>query len=189
MKIDLKDFVDEKTFVRETKSISFGTKAECKEYFIEAFKLSDKTMDKFEMLPEYDEIIDWLSESKGKGLFMVGSNGRGKSTILMGVLPLIYKAIGKKILKPVSARHLDINDLKWTVCIDEVGQDDIKNDYGTKKDPVEYAISHCEDTMKTLLMTSNLNEKQIIDRYGIRINDRIKRLCKIVVFKGESFRK
>ena len=189
MKIKLSDYVDEKTYIRKYKSISFGTIEECRELFIEGFKISDKTMDQFEMLPEYEEVIDWLSNTKGKGLFMTGSNGRGKSTILMGVLPLIFLAVGKKVLKPVSARELDITNLKWLVAIDEIGQDDIKNDYGTKKDPVEYAISHCEDNMKILLITSNLNKEQIIKRYGIRIEDRINRLCRRVTFKGKPFRK
>lgn len=188
MKINLQDHID-KIHVRERKSVSFGTKEECRDYFTQAFKLVDKTMEKFEMLPEYEEVIEWLSDTKGKGLFMTGSNGRGKSTILTGVLPLIFKGVGRKILKPVSARELDIENLKWAVAIDEIGQEDIINDYGTKKDRVEYAISHCEDNMKMLLMTSNLNKKQIVERYGVRIEDRIKRLCKVIIFKGDSLRR
>jgi DNA replication protein DnaC len=188
-KINLKDYVTDKTYVRQLKSVSFGTKAECKEMFIEAFKLSDQTMIKFEMLPEYEQIIEWLSDTKGKGLFMTGSNGRGKSTILMGVLPLIFLAVAKKVLKPVSARELDVSNLKWAIAIDEIGQEEIQNDYGTKRDPVEFTISHCEDKMKMLLITSNLSKEQIVKRYGIRIEDRIKRLCKVVVFKGNSYRK
>jgi DNA replication protein DnaC len=188
-KINLKDFVKEGTYVRKLRPVSFGTIEECRELFIDAFKLSDLTLTKFEMLPEYEKIIEWLSNTKGKGLFMTGSNGRGKTTILMGVLPLIFLAVGKKVLKPVSARDLDTTDLKWTIAIDEIGQEEIKNDYGTKKDAVEYTISHCEDKMKMLIMTSNLDKDQIIERYGKRIEDRIKRLCKIVTFKGPSFRK
>ena len=78
---------------------------------------------------------------------------------------------------------------KKFIGIDEMGKDSIINDYGTKSDPVEAAIDHCEDRIKMLLMSSNLTAEQIQKRYGNRTLNRIKRLCKVVVFKGESFRK
>ena len=187
--MDLKNFIDDNTYVRKAQTFSFGTYEECEKMFIDAFKLTDKTMKEFKMLPEYKEIIQWLSNNEGKGIFMTGSVGRGKSAILNGVLPLIFRARGGKILNVYPARELHKQEkLKWCVCIDDIGQDGVVNDYGTKIDAVENAISHCEDRMKLLFMTSNLNKKQIIERYGTRIMDRIGRLCKIVVFKGESLR-
>lgn len=189
-KVDLKELLEKSKYVkvREAKKYSLGTYQECEERFKEAFLLVDKTVVNFEMLPEYKEVILWMSDTKGKGLLMTGSNGRGKSTILTGVLPLLFFAVGYH-LKTFSAQDLSTNNLPWAVAIDEMGQDSIKNDYGTKVDAVEYAISHCEDNMKLLILTSNLTEKQIISRYGIRVMDRIHRLCIIVNFQGKSYRK
>lgn len=189
-RVNLKELLEKAKYVkvREAKRYKLGTYEECEEMFKEAFLLVDKTVVNFEMLPEYREVILWMSDTKGKGLLMTGSNGRGKSTILTGVLPLIFLASGF-ILKPSSAQDLSTSNLPWAVAIDEMGQDSIKNDYGTKVDAVEYAISHCEDHMKLLILTSNLTEKQIIARYGIRVMDRIHRLCVIVNFKGQSYRK
>lgn len=185
----LEDFITKETYIRKEIRFSLGTLEECENLFVEAFGLTDKTVKKFEMLPEYKEIIHWMHNNDGRGLFMTGSNGRGKSTILNGVLPLIFLARAKKILKPIPARDLKTDSLGWAICIDDVGQDGVVVDYGTRVDAVEYAISHCEDRMKLLIMTSNLDKKQIIERYGNRIMDRIDRLCKVVVFKGKSFRK
>jgi DNA replication protein DnaC len=77
----------------------------------------------------------------------------------------------------------------WAVAIDDVGQENVINNFGTKIDSVEILISICEDRLKPLFLTTNLNYTQIVERYGERIADRITRLCKIVEFKGESFRK
>lgn len=185
--MQLKDFINEKSFIREAKSYSMGTQEECESLLKEGFLLTDKT-NTFEMLPEYKEVTEWMSDTKGKGLLLTGSNGRGKSVILKGILPLIFEAKLGKILHPVNAVDLKKEDLRWCICIDDIGRDDIVFDFGTKIDAVEYAISHCEDRMKLLLLTSNLDKKQLVERYGVRIMDRIERLCKIVVFNGKSLR-
>ena len=107
-KIDLKRFVNEKTFIRKPRQFSFGTYSECEELFKQAFILTDLSIQEgeFQMLPEYKEVIQWLSASEGKGLQMVGSNGRGKTAILKGVLPLIFLSRGY-ILKPINSTDID----------------------------------------------------------------------------------
>lgn len=188
-KNDLSNLLEKAKHVqtRKAKTYKLGTYSECEQMFVDSFLLVDKTVSNFEMLPEYKEVIEWMTNTKGKGLLMTGSNGRGKTTILTGVLPLVFLAKGF-VLKSFEAQDLTTDNLPWAVLIDEMGQDDIKNNYGTKQDPVEYAISHCESKLKLLIMTSNLTERQIISRYGVRVNDRIERLCKTVVFTGPSFR-
>jgi len=176
--------------VRETKSLRICEPGFAEEQFREAFLLTDKTVKEFEMLPEYHEVIDWLIDTKGKGLFMAGSVGRGKTTILRGVLPLLFRANIQKIIHVYPARELHKYDYKkWLIAIDDMGQDDIVKDFGTNVNAVEDAISYAEDHMKILLITSNLTREQIKNKYGERIMNRIERLCKIVVFKGSSFRR
>lgn len=196
MNIDLRKFIDKKTFIRKPRPFSFGTYEECEELFKQAFLLTDLSVEEseFQMLPEYKEVIQWLSNNESKGLQMVGSNGRGKTTILKGVLPLIFKS-RRYVFNPINSTQINnktFNEfLRKTafIGIDEVGKDLINNDYGTLKDPVEAAIDHCEDTLKLLVITSNLNEAQMNERYGIRTTDRLNRLCKLVIFQGKSFRK
>ena len=177
--------------VRDYKRYSFGSVSECKALFIEAFKLVDKTITEYKHLDEYNHVISWLSDTEGKGLFMIGNCGRGKSVILTGVLPLIFNAKIGKILKPIPARKLHtVTEYKTPfIVVDDIGTEEIINDYGTKIDAVENAIFEAEDDLKLLLLTSNLDAKAIKERYGERIYDRIKRLCKVVFMKGESLRK
>jgi len=177
--------------VRDYKRYSFGTHDECMKLFKEAFMLVDKTVTEYKHLPEYDEVIKWLSDTEGKGLFLLGNCGRGKSIILTGVIPLIFNAKIGKILKPISARKLHtVTEYKTPfIVIDDIGTEEIVNDYGTKIDAVEDAIFEAEDDLKLLLLTSNLDASSIKERYGERIYDRIRRLCKVVFMRGDSLRK
>ena len=177
--------------VRDYQRYRFGNYEECLSLFIEAFKLVDKTTKEYQHLPEYDEVVKWLSDTEGKGLFLIGNCGRGKSVILTGVLPLIFNARKGKILKPIPARKLHkVTEYKTPfIVIDDIGTEEIINDYGTKIDAVENAIFEAEDDLKLLLLTSNLDASSIKERYGDRIYDRIRRLCKVVFMKGDSLRK
>ena len=177
--------------VRDYKRYSFGNIEECTALFCEAFRLVDKTFTKYKHLPEYDEVIKWLSDTEGKGLFLIGNCGRGKSVIITGIIPLIFNAKKGKILKPIPARKLHtITEYKTPfIVVDDIGTEEIVNDYGTKIDAVENAIFEAEDDLKLLLLTSNLDASAIKQRYGDRIYDRIRRLCKVVFMKGDSLRK
>tara|TARA_R110002096_G_scaffold301212_1_gene496108 strand:- start:1185 stop:1763 length:579 start_codon:yes stop_codon:yes gene_type:complete len=177
--------------VRDYQRYSFGSIEECTALFCEAFQLVDKTVKGYKHLPEYDTIIHWLSDTQGKGLFLIGNCGRGKSIIVTGVLPLIFNAKKGKILKPIAARKLHkITEYPSPfIVIDDIGTEEIVNDYGTKIDAVENAIFEAEDDLKLLLLTSNLDASAIKERYGERIYDRIKRLCLVVFMKGQSLRK
>ncbi len=177
--------------VRDYKRYSFGTLQECQKLFKDAFMLVDKTIKEYKHLDEYNHVISWLTDTQGKGLFLIGNCGRGKSVILTGVLPLIFNAKKGKILKPIPARKLhNVTEYKSPfIVIDDIGTEEIVNDYGTKIDAVENAIFEAEDDLKMLLLTSNLDASAIKERYGERIYDRIKRLCKVVFMKGESLRK
>ena len=44
------------------------------------FKSASESM-KMRHLPEYDHVIAWMQSNKGRGLLIIGSNGRGKTMI------------------------------------------------------------------------------------------------------------
>ena len=167
-----------------------GTKEELKEMFVKAFIYYDRTIDEYNHKTEYDNIIDWMVDTKGRGLMLMGDCGTGKSTILNYVIPAIFRTITNKILRSVSAKELGAVERNKSpfIIIDDLGTESIKNDYGTKIDAVADAISYAEDSSKTLLVTTNLTPKALDDRYSDRTLDRLRK-CKVVVIKGKSFRK
>ena len=199
----------DKVKVRTTTTLSWGTKEQCKNLFIDTFIEVDKTIEVFEYLPEYDQIIDWMADTNGKGLCLMGDCGRGKSTILEYVMPVLFAKLGKGI-RSVSAREIGLPcDVSWTgntkidrdtinldylLCtrfpmIDEIGKEEKINIYGNKIDGVALVIEIAEKHIKPLFLTTNLTGKELSTRYGLYILDRIRRLCKIVKFKGKSYRK
>ena len=181
----LENFLQPKMYNR----YRLGTKEELKEMFIKAFKHYDQTVDEYVHLPAYDEIIDWMVDTKGRGLILMGTCGLGKSTILNYVLPAIFYVKIKKNLKSISAKDLGVIEKSPSpfIIIDDLGTESIKNDYGTKIDAAVDAIAYAEDSSKTLLITTNLGKIGLEKRYDKRTYDRLKK-CRGVVIKGESFR-
>jgi DNA replication protein DnaC len=179
------DFLKPKVYNR----YKLGSKEELKEMFIKAFKYYDRTIDKYEHLPSYDEIIDWLEDTRGRGLMLMGECGLGKSTILNYVIPAIFRTKTNKVLRSIPAKELAAveRNVAPFIIIDDLGTESIKNDYGTKIDAVADAISYAEDSSKTLLITTNLSPNSLKERYDERTLDRLRK-CKVVIIKGKSFR-
>jgi DNA replication protein DnaC len=179
------DFLKPKVYNR----YKLGTKEELKEMFIKAFKYYDRTIDKYDHLPAYDEIIDWMIDTRGRGLVLMGECGLGKSTILNYVIPAIFRTKTNKVLRSIPAKELAAveRNVAPFIIIDDLGTESIKNDYGTKIDAVADAISYAEDSSKTLLITTNLSPQGLKTRYDERTLDRLRK-CKVVIIKGKSFR-
>ena len=179
------DFLQPKVYNR----YKLGAREEIKEMFIKSFEYYDRTVEKYEHLPAYDEIIDWMVDTKGRGLMLMGECGLGKSTILNFVIPAIFRTKTNKILRSVPAKELGTVDRNKApfIIIDDLGTESIKNDYGTKIDAVADAISYAEDSSKTLLITTNLTPQALKERYDERTLDRLRK-CKVVIIKGKSFR-
>lgn len=188
-------------YERRTTKLSFGVRDKMKAVFIECFTRYDKTIPKnreFKWLPEYEKILDWLADNQGKGLFLYGACGRGKSTTILGVIKPMFVAIGL-VLPGFHASLLPSKSLshewnyekyrKWKYSyIDELGTEALVNDYGEKYEPFNEIINKAEQDLDILIISSNLTPDQFLARYGDRTMDRINRLCKIIEFKGESLR-
>lgn len=175
--------------VRKNLTFSFGDMNQCEDLLLEIFDKVDMTVNRIQFIPEYKEITDWMSDTKGKGLALFGSVGRGKTVINSFILPILFYERYGKLLTPQIAEGLTRDSLnKWAYCIDDIGTESIVNEFGTKTDMVSYAINNAEHFIKPLFLTSNLTRDELVQRYGIRTYDRIKRLCKIVIFTGKSLR-
>lgn len=177
--------------VREPIRYSFGDKKQCREIFEKLFIASDKTVRQFQFLPEYENIIGWMIDTKGTGLCLVGDCGRGKSIILTGVIPTLFYMRGK-IMKPYQAFDIPtkINEIVnyWSLVIDEVGSEIKCSAWGEKYEGFSRIMDNAEAKLKPLFISTNLTKDQIISRYGVRTWERINRLCSVVKFNGESLR-
>ena len=131
-----------------------------------------------------------------KGLFLYGPNGTGKTT-----------AMDPHLKSKWAGSSIDINMLvqqhgrgylqKYTIhdmYIDDLGREDTTvssysdKDIKVMHDLIFIRYQAFKQGYKTHF-SSNLGFSELQERYGIPIVDRIKEMCDIVEFKGESLRK
>jgi DNA replication protein DnaC len=175
-----------------------------KQLFIECFTTYDFTTKELIWLSEYNDILEWLKDNKGKGLYLTGDCGRGKTDLILGVLVPLYMICFKKRLMGFHATRLSEkvsiqfeDRFKWNyevvrswkvAYIDELGTERMISDFGEKIEPFNEILNEAEQKLNILIISSNLTGEQFLERYGDRTMDRLKRLCKIISFKGNSLR-
>ncbi len=147
---------------------------------------------RFQWLPEYEEVADWLANDKGKSLFLFGNCGRGKTLITKYALPMIlleYKAIA---LRPYNiqemAKNVDEILTRKYIGLDDIGTETITNSYGTKREVFAEIIDHVEKTKALAVISSNLGKNELKNRYGERVYERISNTCVRIPFNGNSLR-
>lgn len=198
---------DKKLKINERWVWSWGDREYCDRLFRYIFRQVDRTYDVYHHLPEYDEIIDWMTNTDDKGLMLMGDCGRGKSVILNYVLPVLFR-IKNRVLLPVHAQdmgkvmpppataqaavtrtYLDHLLSSGFPLIDELGVEPMMNNYGEKSEGFNQVLNVAERYHRPVFISTNLSPEQIYERYGDRTMDRLTHLCRTVHFSGESLRK
>lgn len=192
---------------REPWRWSWGNHEQCSALFIYIFRNVDSTFEHYEHLSEYDEIIEWMTDTEDKGLMLAGDCGRGKSVVLNYVLPVLFR-MKNRILLPVHAQdickelpnqqayygqrpptYLDRLLNSPFPAIDELGVEPMMNDYGEKSEGFNMVLNAAERYHRPVFATTNLNDDKMLNRYGERTMDRLTHLCRTVHFQGESLRR
>ena len=143
-------------------------------------------------LPEYDAIYKWLTNNNGRGVLMSGNCGRGKSMFGRIVIPALLLRESNLCCNVVNSIDLGLKKEiinKKIISVDDVGREREYADYGTKMDLFPCLVDRAEQEGKLLIISTNLSLKELKERYGDRIVDRLKALTYVVEFKGESMRK
>jgi len=148
----------------------------------------------FTYLPEYDQIAEWLADNKGKGLFLFGNCGLGKTMIVRHVITPILLIYTDKVVKHIDA--VKLGDFIYSnpkigglISVDDVGTESLeKVIYGDRIIPFSEFMDSCEKNDALPIITTNLTAKQIVERYGDRTLDRIKSTCVRICLTGDSFR-
>lgn len=120
-----------------------------------------------EWLKEYDEVADWLSDNKGKGLFLIGPVGVGKTEICMKVIPIIFLRLFKLSISRMSSTDIVTHEKYSTaisttmIVIDDVGAEGMYNDYGTMHNVFSEVVDRTERNGVLLIATTNLNDEEL----------------------------
>lgn len=139
-------------------------------------------------------------ETSNKGAILIGDVGVGKTTLIRTArmvsanqLALEYQAEGIQAIKALINNQLQYQGLK--VVIDDLGTEERVKNFGSELDPINYVIQRIYDINQVaeqkikLYLTTNLNEKQLVERYGQRLVDRIWEMCDRVVVIDTNLRR
>lgn len=157
-------------------------------------------------LPEYDEIADWLTDNKGRGLLCVGQPGLGKTLICCYILPMLLHKFAKVIPAVVTAvdmnKSIDKLLAKSIVIVDDIGTESPETiTFGERRYPFAELVDSVERRSSILILTTNLWTRHYVDketgrvvpsiedRYGLRTLDRLRAITSVVELKGSSMRR
>lgn len=149
-----------------------------------------------------DKVATWLLETNKTGLFLYGSVGNGKTTMILAIKKLIeilyFGQFGVKIISSLTLSELvrddeaNFNLIKKShlLAIDDVGcEPSIVKNYGNEISPLTDIIYYRYDKQLFTLITSNLDKKDIEIKYGNRIADRMNEMFDFVAFTNKTYRK
>ncbi len=144
-------------------------------------------------LPEYEQVAEWLTNNHGRGLFLFGNCGRGKTILSCYAIKAILLKYSRKIVSCYDVQQLNSNPdeilKKHIVCIDDVGTEDLSISFGQRRLPFAELMDAAEKQGKLVIITTNLTGEEISLKYGARVMDRIKATTERIAFNGESLRK
>lgn len=137
----------------------------------------------------YREVADWLTDNHGKGLFLYGNCGLGKTMLGRYILPpLIHRSCGKithcytmtELNNPATLEEAMRYKL---LSIDDVGVEEQMVSFGQRRNVFDEIMDTAEKYGKLLIITTNLTGRLIEERYGTRTLDRIQSCCRRVMFQ------
>ena len=143
-------------------------------------------------LKEYGKVAEWLADNQGKGLFMYGNCGRGKSVLCRYALPaIILKYCGRVVsvfdIQDMN-RDIDLVLSKRIVSLDDIGTEELSVKYGERRMAFAEIMDAAEKRGNLVIVSTNLGSKEIAERYGDRVLDRILSTTTRVLFTGKSLR-
>lgn len=143
-------------------------------------------------LPEYEKVASWLSDNQGRGLFLYGNCGRGKSILCRYALPAILLKYAGKVVSVFDIqdmnRDIDLVLSKHIISLDDIGTEELSVKYGEKRMAFAEIIDAAEKNGKLVIISTNLNEDELKARYGDRVYERIISTTMRVLLVGKSLR-
>lgn len=165
------------------------------------------TFDKFSNIPDNSDIKNNIIDAKeytqnfqeyrekGKGLILLGSPGRMKTTIAC--------AIGMELLRQNAEQNrvyffnmsnilnIKLENIQESniIIIDDLGIEYEKAKDSWTQSKLNIIITQCYEAMKPIIFTTNYEFRQLTQRYEPRVMDRIKNMtAKVLSTYGPSLR-
>ena len=136
----------------------------------------------------------------GYGLMIGGGVGSGKTMFFRAVAPVLRLA-GRsddvpEIYPMVDTVGRDVNAIRRhflershrEMVLDDIGAEPTFNEYGNRWDILPWLVDMRLGSAARTHFTTNLTPKELRDRYGVRLIDRLREMAATVTFGGKSMR-
>lgn len=154
----------------------------------------------FELTTYIAMATKWLIHDRKPGLLLYGNFGSGKSTMGKAISLLIPKiSSGNFVVSTTASSLCDLaasdtekfNALKEMkmLYVDEVGREQLTvQNYGTKINPFLRLLEYRYDHQMFTILTTNLTEEGIEEKYGTYISERITENFEKINYTNKSYR-
>lgn len=147
-------------------------------------------------------LYEWIS-SRSRGLILYGPLGTGKTTAIKALFSLAqsYYKWGEAIFSSSRAYYEKFADSTGNsevinsyrraklLCLDDVGNEPDKCLlFGTPYQPIQDLLCYRYDAQKTTIISTNLDDEGLLQRYGPRLYDRFIETYDRILVSGENFR-
>ena len=125
---------------------------------------------------------------------LYGGVGNGKSTLSRAIC-VLFDVLSDNKWDSKKASCTTALEIAKAAIDDKIWFDRIKNadmlikSFGNEVSPITEVLYNRYDKLLPTIVTSNLNDKEINDRYGVRIADRFEEMFDKIYFSGNSYRK
>lgn len=146
----------------------------------------------------------WLQRVKRPktGLLICGGTGNGKTTMGRALFKTIQKCNNISFREETAANFAKLEaqrdenryqlvNLRQAeyLLLDDLGVEPVSvKVWGNEVSPVAELLTQRYNLQKFTIATSNLTEKELGQRYGDRVADRIREMFNVLSFKNESYR-
>ena len=144
-------------------------------------------------------VVQWIYDSKKRGLLLYGTTGNGKTTMLRAIKALFNDCTFAEAADIWEDSRQVRDDAEYRMrnylnspilIIDDLGAEpEVCKVYGENRYPLENVIVRRYTKMLTTIIASNLTLKEIEMRYGTRMFDRMMEMYDRIVYRGKSYRR
>ena len=148
-------------------------------------------------------VAEWLKNDSKDGLLLYGTVGTGKTTLMRSLYQVLHDDFNRRVdigsasqlVQLFQLRDIDSYPFEYEKNVDFLFIDDagVEPDYcciwGTEYEPMRDLLAYRYDARKYTIISSNLGNEELIQKYGLRIFDRMIETYDRITYEFEGYRK
>lgn len=148
-------------------------------------------------------VAEWLKNDSKDGLLLYGTVGTGKTTLMRSLYQVLHDDFNRRVdigsasqlVELFQHRDIDSYPFEYEKNVDFLFIDDagVEPDYcciwGTDYEPMRDLLAYRYDARKYTIISSNLGNEELIQKYGLRIFDRMIETYDRITYEFEGYRK